>query len=95
MNHDLFDRIMAWKHHPKVVVLLSYIGAAFFVPITGWTDLVTLFIVGTIIAIPGTLLLFFPYLIFISILALLLSLLRAIATGCRRSYPSNQSSPTR
>jgi len=84
----LFDAIIDWKHHPKVIVLLSYVAAAFLVPITSPVDLITVFLVGSVLAIPCTLLLFLPYLFFVIILALCFSLLQAIATGFRRRVPA-------
>jgi len=91
----MFERITQWQYHPYVLVAFSYILALFFVPIAGWTDLLVVFMVGTIIAIPLTPLLFFPYLFTITALALLLSLFPAIAKVFHRPSPTNRATPSR
>jgi len=93
MSDSTYAKIVEWNHHPKVLVTISHIVALWFVlPVENVLGGV---IATMLLALPVVVLLFFPYLAFVIISALCLSLLQSIAAGFRRSNPVVHSFPSR
>jgi len=93
MRKDFYTLITEWEHHPKVIVALAHlIPLGIVLPAD---NLFGAIIATMLLAIPTALIIFIPYLAFVIISALCLSLLQAIAAGFRRSDPATHSLPIR
>lgn len=90
MSSDIYTSITEWEHHPKVIIALAHLlSLGVVLPAD---NLFGAIIAAMLLAIPTALIIFIPYLAFVAISALCLSLLQVMRAALRRSNPSVHSS---
>lgn len=91
MPKSIFDRVMDWPYHPQAIIALSFAGC-FVATMQGDGPIWAALVVAAIAAPIAALVLFLPYLIAVTLLASVLSLLSLTHTIQANHHKSNPAS---